>query len=151
MKKMSAVVYDKIKSGQSLIEAIVAMAVALLIISGLVSAVIIAVKNSQFARNQSLATQYASEGLEWIRSQRDNSWTIFYSKAETTTTYCLNTLSWLSSSQCGSSDYALGGHFKRQARLSTVDLTKIWVIMTVSWSDPSGIHQQELNSYLTKW
>lgn len=160
MKKMLAVVDEKINSGQSLIEAIVAMAVALLIISGLVSAVIVAVKNSQFARNQSLATQYASEGIEWIRSQRDNNWTNFYLKAGPVNDpykYCLNNiiLSWPPNTPCGSSDYSLGNNvkqnFKRQANISIVDATKILVIMTVSWSDPSGIHKVELNSYFTKW
>ncbi|MBI4999386.1 hypothetical protein HZB97_01295 [Candidatus Gottesmanbacteria bacterium] len=122
------------KDGQSLLEALVAMAIAILIIGGLVAAVIVAVRNAQFARNQVLATKYANEGMEKIRSYRDqNDWDNF-------------------KSECGS--YSLGAvptPFTRTHACQEEVADKMKVTITVSWTDSIGTHKSELNSYFTKW
>lgn len=140
------------KDGQSLLEALVAMAVAILIVGGLVVAVIVAVRNAQFAKNQTLATKYANEGMEWIRSERDTDWTIFAARSGPPpggTTYCLNNLSW-ASLPCS---FSLANNtFKREAVLITREADrKIEAKVTVSWTDPAGPHKSELTSYFTKW
>lgn len=148
MKVLLPVVPKKEK-GQSLLEIVVAMAIAILIVAGLVSAVIVAVKNAQFARNQTLATKYGQEGMEWIRSQRDTNWQTFSdrSAADPGRTYCLNSLGWTAGT-CAT--YALTSLFKREAILKTIATDKIEVKMTVSWRGTGGTHQSELSSYFTK-
>lgn len=125
------------KNGQSLIEVLAAMAVAVIIISGLVGAVIVAVRNAQFAKNQALATSYANEGMENTRQQRDENWDNFWSKAGTTvgptqigTTVFTKTINY---------DDVSGG---------TND--KMRVTVTVSWIDSSGTHKSQLVSFFTK-
>ena len=51
-------------SGQTLVEVVLAVAVASLILVGLTRATTEALRNAQFAKNQSLATQYAQEAME---------------------------------------------------------------------------------------
>jgi type II secretory pathway pseudopilin PulG len=149
MTDLSLTVPKRTQKGQTLIEAIVAIGVAVLVMSGLVVAVISAVKNAQFAKNQSLATKYALEGMELVRQDRDTNWAIFYGRISPNS-YCLNTQPW-SSGQCAS--FNLGGIFKREAMFEQegADPNKVKVTMTVSWRDPTGDHKSELVSYFTKW
>lgn len=131
------------EKGQSLVEVIVALAIALLVILALVRVTVISMRNASFARNQALATQYAQEAMEWIRSQRDEDWG---NLAEGT--YCLSdSLSW----STGSCSYTLEGIFKREAVLTPQEADKFEVLVTVSWAEASETHQSELTSYLTKW
>lgn len=59
------------EKGQSLLEVIVVMTVGIVVISSLVFATIVSLRNAQFAKNQSLATKFAQEGIEQVRSDRD--------------------------------------------------------------------------------
>ena len=129
------------EKGQSLIEVIAALAIALLVLLALVRVTIVSMRNANFAKNQALATQYAQEAMEWIRTQRDADWSNL-----TEGTYCLSdSLSWLTGS-CG---YTLEGIFKREAFLTSQGTDKFQVLVAVSWA--SGAHKSELTSYLTSW
>ncbi|TSC53514.1 MAG: Uncharacterized protein LiPW16_371 [Microgenomates group bacterium LiPW_16] len=123
--------------GQSLLEVLVAMAAAILIIGGLVAAVIVAVRNAQFARNQALATKYANEGMENTRSLRDTDWNTFWGVG--TRTEGPNPISGTVFSRTIKYEDASGG---------TNDKMKVTV--TVSWTDSAGTHQSELVSFFTK-
>lgn len=59
------------QNGQSLIEMVIVIAVGVLVASALVFATIASLRNSQFAKNQSIATKLAQEGLEAVRNIRD--------------------------------------------------------------------------------
>lgn len=63
--------------GQTLIEAIVALGAAIIIISVIVIVVISALNNTQFSKNQNLATQFAQQAMEVMRQMRDSNWTTF--------------------------------------------------------------------------
>jgi Tfp pilus assembly protein PilV len=64
--------------GQGLIEALVALGAAVIIISTIAIAVVTAVNNSDFSKNQNLAKTYAEQGLESIRTQARQNWASFY-------------------------------------------------------------------------
>lgn len=59
------------QSGQSLMELVVVVAVAVIVISALVFATIGSLRNATFAKNQAQATKLAQEGLERVRTGRD--------------------------------------------------------------------------------
>lgn len=63
--------------GQSLIEALVALGTAVIVVSAVAIAVISAVNNSDFSKNQNLATQFAQQGMEVLKQQSQNSWQTF--------------------------------------------------------------------------
>ena len=61
----------RVRKGQSLVEAVVAITIAILIITGLVTLAVSAVRSATLSRNRSLAVQSAQEGTEALRSIRD--------------------------------------------------------------------------------
>lgn len=72
--------------GQTLIEVVVAVGAAVVIITALTTLIINSVNNGQISRNQNLATQYASEGIEDMRQIRDVNYATF---AAYNGVYCL--------------------------------------------------------------
>src|SRR3989338_1965261 len=66
------------QNGQTLLELVAAMAVAIIVVVALTFATIASLRNSQFAKNQSQATKLAQEGIEIVRSARDRNQTIIY-------------------------------------------------------------------------
>ena len=73
--------------GQTLIEALIALGAAVVIISAIAVVVITSVSNSDFSKYQNLATQYAQQGIDIMRSQSESDWTSFTVKAGT---FCLS-------------------------------------------------------------
>ncbi|MBI3069818.1 MAG: hypothetical protein HYY87_00750, partial [Candidatus Levybacteria bacterium] len=59
--------FGKVQKGQTLIEVLLALGTAVVVLSATVVAVLSALNNAQFSKNQSLATQYAQEGMEVMR------------------------------------------------------------------------------------
>lgn len=125
------------ESGISLIEVVAAMAIAVLIITGLVFTAGEAIKNAQFSKNQALATKYAEEGMDKIRSERDRAadWTTFKANC---LTYNLGTVP---------------VPFTRTINCEEVggDTEKRKITVTVTWTDSSGSHQSQLTSFLSNW
>ncbi len=75
------------EKGQTLVEALIALGVAIIIISAIVVAVISSLSNTQFTRNQNQANHFAQEGMEITRGIRNLSWLSFL--ALSSTYYCL--------------------------------------------------------------
>jgi len=126
----------------------VTVAILTLVATALVFGTTVAIRNANFAKNQATATKYAQEGMEWLRSQRDQGWDAFVSHSGPS---CLNELTWAGTAGfCSSSNYSLGGMFKRQVVLFNL-VDKIQAKVIVSWQDAAGTHQSELTSYFTKW
>ncbi|MDP2860151.1 MAG: prepilin-type N-terminal cleavage/methylation domain-containing protein [bacterium] len=61
-----------LKRGMTLVEAMVAIALVAVVTGSLVNIGLLAVANSTSANRRSLAIKYAEEGLEIVRSYRDN-------------------------------------------------------------------------------
>ncbi len=80
------VLFNKKNAGQGLIEAMVALGVAVIVVSVIAVAVITAVNNSDFSKNQNQATTYAQQALEIARSKAQTSWATFLTYSDT---YCL--------------------------------------------------------------
>ncbi len=118
--------------GQTLVEVILAIAVASLILIGLTRATTIALRNAQFAKNHVLATQYAQKAMERLRAYRDqNDWSTFSQESN-----CENPPG-LGSIPSG---------FSRNIDCN-VSADLVEVTITVSWNS----HQTELVTFLTKW
>lgn len=124
------------EKGQSLVEALVALAAAAVIVSAIAIAVITSVNNSDFSRNQNTATQYAQEGIEILRNLSQTNWANFSTFSGT---YCLaqdsTTLTIPSGASCTQN---VATNYVRQVVItqgsgSCSGNTKVAV--TVSWSD----------------
>lgn len=137
------------KKGQTILEVLIALGVGIVILSSIVLVVLVSLSSAKFARDQSLATQYAQEGMEVVRVIRDRSWTEF--SALTATDYCLGEDETLLSVR------PVGGACSKIDNLFTRGVTITWsveratVTVEVSWVDSRGQHQSRLVSYFTRW
>ncbi len=72
--------------GQTLIEILIALVVAGTIVTAITFSVISSLKNSQFAKNQTSATEYAQQGIEIVNNVKDQDFGTF---SNLSGTYCL--------------------------------------------------------------
>lgn len=125
------------QKGQSIIEALIALGVAVLIVSSITVAVITSVNNSDYSKNQNLATQYAQQGMEILRQQAQSNWSNFSNYQGTS---CLNegssTLTAPGSTGCGQN---ISNFFVRQVNIvqnsGSCSSIAAKVTVSVSWTD----------------
>ncbi|MFV1917388.1 MAG: hypothetical protein ACC618_02840, partial [Patescibacteria group bacterium] len=106
------------RKGQSLFEVIFTLAIAALIMVGIVSLAASSIRNSAFSRNNTQATRYVQEASEWLREQRDTDWSVFsgYASSAPGEKWCLTSLAWPGSSgNCGTT--TIDGTFTREVTL----------------------------------
>jgi type II secretory pathway pseudopilin PulG len=151
------------KNGQTLIEILIAIAVVVLVLVAVVSRVVDAVGNANFARNQLLSTRFAQEGIEWTRSQRDRlGWDEFvFALDSDPVTYCVLDLSTnpnledLTSGTCAG--VIPGTLFDREIDIDYTDVGDpsigdyVEVTVAVSWQDRIGDHSTVLSTRLSDW
>lgn len=159
------------ESGQSLMELVIVLAVAITVISALTAVSISSLRNANLSQMQLQATKYAQEGIERVRSARDrdtetsapfstaNSTPIEkFSHLYATTIYsvcpdpCNFLLNGNQLSQTSNFEN-LGGNFQRKIFIS--DDSSSWqdkkiVRVVVSWTDFAGVHESQLNTILRK-
>lgn len=150
------------QKGQSLIEAMVALGAAVLVVSAITIAVVSALNNVQYAKNQNLATQYAQQGLENMRQTGLSNWALLSSYSSGR--YCLDQSKTVLSAinpatnSCGQNM----GSFSREIDLEQGSLSNcngnISVNVIVAWGDgkctTSGnplCHTVVLNSCLSNY
>lgn len=104
---------NRSKKGQSLLEVVIVLGVAGIVLGALIIAVIVGLKNAQFAQNQSKSTKYAQEALEKIKGIRDRDGGVSFQTTDSILLSCL-----------GSSPYAF---------------SKLWLCNLSSSSSPCTI------------
>lgn len=139
--------YRRSWSGQSLFEVIVGLGITALILVGAMSLSTASVRNSDFARNDSVATKFAQEGIEYVREQRDTNWPSFYGQA-TGSPKNLGNLSWPPGGTCNIPSATI---FCRTVTLSQVTSATVDVLVIVSWSDGQGTHNVRSATTFTNW
>jgi len=128
------------QAGQTLVEMVVAIAVLIVVILALLSITTTSIRNASFSRDQVLATKYAQEAMEKVRSWRDqNSWNDFLSACITPS--------------CGSilSGASYPSPFGWNCNCTCTGGESCEVTIIVSWADVKGRHQSELKTRLTNW
>lgn len=160
------------QKGQSILEIIITLSVLSLVLGGLVIVVVNGLKNSQFSKNQSIATKLAEEGLDTVRSMKSKeqcsvmfgatayywinkpSAQLIWSQAQFSaplapTTYNLDP----TSCNLNISTPELipnNSNFKRQITLEKDGSSnRLKVTSIVSWNDISGPHQSKLFTILS--
>lgn len=80
------------QSGQTLIEVLVALGIAGIVVAAIVTLVTVALKNTQFTKEQHVATEFAQQAMEQIRTIRDTQWSTFasYIPSQGTRRFCLD-------------------------------------------------------------
>ena len=143
------------EKGQTLLEIMIAVGVLGIVIYGLVKGLTLSLKNVQFAKERSLAENYAQEGAEWLTFQKEANWSDFSS--HTGSTYCLSDIpdsGWPGSGACGPSDFISGANinFRREFSLvETVADEEIQASVSVSWDSPRGGENITIPLTFTNW
>lgn len=142
----------KIKSGQSILEVVIAttmISIAIIAALGLTNQ---SQKSSNYAKLLDQATSYNNQAADYFRNQKHLlGWASFTEKITSdagtgnTTTYCLNTMpdsstitfDSLTASSCDESDRIAATIFTREVNISTLDLASgnIEIVITTTWPD----------------
>ncbi|MBU0570048.1 hypothetical protein KKB40_04710 [Patescibacteria group bacterium] len=157
--------------GQSLFEVLFAVAIAAIILVGVVSLSTTSIRNTGYSNNNALATKYAQQAVEWLRGERDGGFLVFRDRTVTSATYCLNevSLSWNNDTGCSNSQFITGTFFLRSVSFicyetdpanpanfllvgcSDADVNNIEAIVRVKWTDAQGDHVVRTVSRFTDW
>lgn len=125
--------------GQTLIEVLVALGVAIVLIFAITIIVINTLNNAVFSKNQNLATQIAQEGMELVRKQKQSNQATFNSLSGD---YCLGKEQTILSPKVIDCSQNVD-IFKREIKINRSDLgscdtpsaNDAKVIVTVLWFD----------------
>lgn len=138
--------------GQTLFELIIAIGIGVIIVTAIVQLVTISVRNASFSKNKNEATRLAQQALEWLRTEKEKDWAVFYSRTGNPAYWCLPTLAW-TAGQCGSGQTISGSTiFIRQATLDQenidgdADNDDIVAVVTVSWTEGGKTHQSTVTT-----
>lgn len=169
----------KWQKGQSLLEIAVSLGLVALIITILTITTLNGLRNSQFAKNQVLASSYAQQGIELVKimRQRDclivtnqgvnykwfntaGSIPLVWTKFNSDTTFDANNpyffIADTSATNCqlkqqAASESLENGLFSRTTKLERVSTGVIRVTVIVSWNDFSGPHETKNVSLVTNY
>lgn len=151
----------KHKTGVSLVEVAVTIAVVMLVLTALMSAVTSALSTGQFNRNKTIATKYAQEMIEFLRTERSKSWSVFASHSGVSSLqYCFNAdlstvVNWPSEGLCSEGSVIDDTYdiFVREVTLQNTTGVPNSVTMTVvvTWRQGNRVSNVTLTSVLTKW
>jgi type II secretory pathway pseudopilin PulG len=144
--------------GQSLLEVLIALAVIILVATGLIRAVITSIKAADFSRKSSQATSYCQQAMEDIRSYRDQiGWTNFSNNSNGTSLLYGEADTLANPLNLGACTYPtsftgnINNIFMRCIKLDK-DGDNVKATVTVYWQDADNvIHSSQVVSLFTKW
>lgn len=152
---MEFVKFNKNRFGFSLIEVLVFISVLGLFFVAALSVTTFSLKNMKINEHKILATHYAEEGLEWIKSEKEGSWETFIIKdtsSGTGTPYCLNSLDW-TVGNCGTYSLGTPATFKREAALtnSGAPTSQVNIEVVVSWIEGNQTMNVSIKTIVNLW
>lgn len=160
----------KMRRGTSIIEIVVAAALISVAIISALSLANHSQKENKYARDLAEATKYATQGADWMRTQRDViGWATIRAKVleddvSNIATYCLNILPAISTTttdidfsdltpgDCTPLDYISSTSFTRQMMVDTSSEASgiLKITVSVTWQEQTP-RQATVNMELTQW
>ena len=137
-------------AGQSFFEVVVAVGLMSIVLITLVAMGSASIRASVYSRNQTGATRYSQQAFEWLREEKDASWTNFKTKA-LTLNWCLDSLAWLKPGSCSVTDIISGTIFTRALKFTNIDVNTIQADVTTTWVDAQGTHSIPTSTVFTNW
>lgn len=143
-------------SGQSLIEVVVSLGVAVVLAVSLIATSLVTQKTARVAKNNNQATKLAQESIEKIRVFRDrkgfgaltaNSCLILGSSNPDPTQWGLSTAGCVD----GESISASNTNFTRKIEIMDSSPTSKLVTVIVSWDEPGGTQTVKNQTFLSQW
>ncbi len=138
------------QKGQTLIEAVVVIGIVVLLATGLVSGTTASLKSAQTGRSRTLAVSLAQEGVELMRTLRDQQWSSFQAHSGY---YCLSSDHLLDpsvSESCPLDIVTENGSFGRSVEFDWQDPLMV-VTVRVSYIEGASTRTTSLVTYFTQW
>jgi type II secretory pathway pseudopilin PulG len=164
-------IISKKQKGQTLLEVLTALGVAVVVIVALSILAVSALRNAQHAKAQAEATKFVNEAIEEVRAVRDQrGWSTFSSFSVTPPDNCYSVTSStplnLVSVSCGGSPIVGSTQFTREIKLDGKDVTGgpsepgcpigntcpgRMITVSVFWTDAYGSNTSQATTILTEW
>ena len=152
----------KFLSGQSLVEVVVSIGIAVILAISLITTSLITQKSSRSARNNSQATKLVQQTIEQLRVMRDRRGfsTSTFPSAPTTTCFTFNTpdlnvpSTWNLTSGCSTPTVSLGTTiFTRKVEMidQGASAEKRLITVTVSWDESGQTRSVKSQTVLGLW
>ena len=127
--------------GQTLVEVIVVVAIVVILVTGIVSGTTVTLSQNKESQLRSNALQYAREGLEIVRFQRDQGWEAFAALGDPPTVYCLGSSREFiaSTGDCGTN--ILSTVFSRDVNMTLIGESML-VLVNVGWGSDAVLLSQ---------
>jgi type II secretory pathway pseudopilin PulG len=150
-----------VELGQSILEILFATAVVALVLVAVLSTIIASLRNSRTSLEQTRATNYANEALEWFRKERDTlGWAAFSQPGPgvgATQTYCfatypsgielINTVAGV----CESTQTIPDSVFRREVLISRLTPDDLTVTVTIFRPSREGETATVLQGRFSQW
>lgn len=132
----------KNNTGQSIIEVIIATLIVGLVLTAIASGLTLSIKNTAQTQLRELSTNFAQEGLEVFRRERNMlGWTSF-AEALDSNEYCLNILpqdsaefATMPTGECSNGTAIAGTTLTRNATVTILSADRIQVQIVVEWQE----------------
>lgn len=126
-------------SGQTLIEIVVALGIAIIIISAVVGVVLSALKGAEISRTQNQAAHLAQQGIEVVRQLRNTDYAGFQTKDGV---YCLDKDSTVLRSDCSLTTPNVDSYVRSVSvtQTSTCASGTASISATVAWTDGNCVN-----------
>lgn len=152
---------NKQEAGQSIIEVILATVVVALVLVAVLSTIVASLRNSRLSLEQTRATKYGEEVLEWVRQERSVvGWSNLLSTVGgvgSEVDYCLTSLpsSWTEledyRGNCQPTDLITDTPYQRQMTLRRTSSDELEVLVRLTWPGKAGSITTELKTILARW
>lgn len=145
----------QLKSGQSLVEMVVAVGMMSLLMVALLSVTSLSIKNTRLAQSRTQAVGLVQEGVELMRAMRDFNWNNFYAKANGQSYILVD--NWtveMGLTQIGCSQtsyYDANNFFSRCVKLTQIGAGNVNVEVIVYWQEGNQLKQVAQSTNLTLW
>jgi Tfp pilus assembly protein PilV len=140
----------RLYKGQSFIEVVIALALISIVLITLVAMAALSIRASVFSRNQTEASRYTEQAAEWLRSEKDASWSTFRSHAAIPN-WCLDSLYWQKQISCSGSDVISGTVFTRSLKFTVNADGSVSADLSTTWIDAQGTHSVPTSLIFTNW
>lgn len=146
------------KEGFSLIEVLVFISIFSVFFVVAIAAITVTLRNMKKNEHKVLATRYAEELQEWLKTEKEIDWYSF-STTYPNQTYCFNLsiTAWPTAGSCSGFNGIVGvdpSIFKRELVLTVPGsnpVSQVNATITVSWQEIGQTYQVVLNSSFNSW
>jgi type II secretory pathway pseudopilin PulG len=137
------------QKGQTLVEAVVVVGIVVLLVTGLVAGTTSSLRSAQSGRTKTQAVSLAQEGIEIIRTMRDENWDLFEAHSGS---YCLGDdhVLTVSGGTCSPNITTDQGVLTREATFTWQD-PRMVVEVDVSYIEGEATRNVNLVTYFTQW